>query len=94
MEFDPHERAYLLDMRLLTTDLEGRDVFVGLSVEESEEYFAFTRPGGTDLRPGEDWEQQHARGERYLELHDKMEKAKFELIAAEHVLRTMRPTKN
>ncbi len=94
MNFEPGEREYLLEMRMLTTDVEGRDVFVGLSVEESEEYFAHSRLGATDRRAGQTAQEHRERVERYQTLHSKMQKAKFDLIAAEHILRTMQPTRN
>lgn len=94
MDLAPAERAYLLEMRHLSRDLEGLEIFVGLTVEESAAYFAFTRPGGTDSRPGESLAEYHVRGDRYLELHRRMEQARLAVISAEHVVRTENPTRN
>jgi hypothetical protein len=43
MEFDTGERAYLNEMRMLSTDNAGNEVVVGLTVEESKEYYGYTR---------------------------------------------------
>ena len=37
------ERAYLLEMRSLATDAEGREVLVGLNFEETAFYMAHVR---------------------------------------------------
>ncbi|QRM32758.1 hypothetical protein [Microvirga sp. VF16] len=76
MDFSPAERAYLDDMRMLSTDSEGREVFIGLTAEESAEFYAFTRPENLESKSSEE-------RDRYLELHEKHEKARLQIVVAE-----------
>jgi hypothetical protein len=80
MEFDTGEREYLDWMRMLSTDNAGNEIFVGLTVDESREYYAYTRPyhqfnGDSDAQ------------ERYLKLNEKMQRARFAVMGAEIVAR-------
>lgn len=76
MEFDAGERAYLNEMRMLSTDNGGNEIFVGLTVEESSEYYEYTR-----MRPGTAGDSDAT--DRYLELNDKHELARHAVLAAE-----------
>lgn len=89
MEFDPGEREYLLDQRMLTTDVHGHEVYTGLTVEESAEFFALTR-----RETMEAGRQSAAERDRYLALNAKVQAAKFEVIGAEIVLDRSKPTRN
>ncbi len=82
----PAERQlYLKEMRAIGEDDEGREVLVGLTVEETSFYLNYGEQYvHGDVEPND--------GERYLELHDKHEKARFAVLGAEHVLRTEKPT--
>lgn len=77
LEITNSERAYLIEMRALGTDELGREVLVGLTVEESAIHlgYAHERVGGMH-RSVED-------GDRYLALHDKHERVRLAIIFAE-----------
>lgn len=76
MDFTSGEREYLDWMRMLSTDNVGNEIFVGLTLEESEEYYKFSRPMH---RFNGDSEAQ----ERYLALNEKMQRARFAVMGAE-----------
>ena len=76
MEFGADERAYLNQMQMLTTDSAGKEIFVGLTVEESCEYFELTRLDRLTHGDGRS-------GERYLDLHEKHERARRAVLLAE-----------
>lgn len=89
-DFTDSERAYLNEMRALTTDSQGREVLVGLTAEETEFYRKYAKErlagtGGADRR---------ADGNRYLELHEKRERARFAVLAAENQLRNDGPVRH
>jgi hypothetical protein len=79
------ELEYLNEMRMLSTDEHGRTIFVGLTLAESEEYYALVSQGH-EGRHSDD-------SERYIELHDKHELARLQVIHAEAELRG-NPTRN
>lgn len=76
MDFEAGERAYLNEMRMLSTDNTGNEIFVGLTFEESKEYFKLTR---LESRDSSDVAARH----RYLELYEKHEKARLAVLGAE-----------
>jgi hypothetical protein len=84
------ERAYLLEMRSLSTDAEGREVLVGLNFEETAFYMAHVRVALNHKRSADHEEQ----AERYLRLHDKHEVARFQVLGAENQKRVDKPTLN
>jgi hypothetical protein len=90
--FSDGERAYLQEMRALATDLQGREVLIGLTFEETEFYLAHSREmmSSDELGPN----HHHEDGERYLALHEKQERARFEVLAAENQKRVDKPTVN
>jgi hypothetical protein len=73
--FTDAERTFLAEMRGLTTDAQGREVLVGLTLDETEFYMEYTRkfefitPKG--IRETED-------RERYLKLHNKYDLARVD----------------
>jgi len=77
------EQNYLLEMRALSTDSQGRDIFVGLTSEESERYHFLSNP----LRHG-----TYEENEEYLSLNAKHENARHQVLAAEHIKRTESPS--
>lgn len=87
MEFTTGERAYLDEMRMLSTDNAGNEIFAGLTVEESKEYYNFSRP--SHRFNGDDEAQ-----ERYLALNEKMQRARFAVLGAEIVARDYKPTQH
>ena len=86
------ERAYLLEMRSLATDAEGREVLVGLNFEETAFCMAHVRDRvALNHKRSADHEEQ---AERYLRLHDKHEVARFQVPGAENQKRVDKPTVN
>jgi hypothetical protein len=79
--------AHLNEMRAIGEDEHGQKVLVGLTLEETSFYLSFVEQsliGDTDPEDGD----------RYLELDNKHEKARFDVLGAEHVLRTEKPSKH
>ncbi|MGH1572449.1 hypothetical protein ACRAWG_19375 [Methylobacterium sp. P31] len=66
--------------------MEEREVFVGLTVEESAEYFALTRSEAMD-----GGRQSPAERDRYLALN-KVQAAKFDTVGTEIVVDRLKPT--
>ncbi len=83
--FTDDERAYLTEMRKITTDTRGNEVLVGLTLEETEFYINHTRQRIT----GED---NRCNGDKYLELHEKHERVRLEILGTEIYLRDENPT--
>lgn len=81
------DRAFLAEMRAITTDSHGQEVLVGLSVEETAFYmnFAHQRTEGRG---------DSAATDRYLELHDKHERARLSVLGAENQLRNDKPVRH
>ena len=83
--FTDDERAHLTEMRAISTDSNGIEILVGLTIEETAFYMNYTRgrvAGNND----------HFGGEKYLQLHDKHEQARLEVLGTEIHLRTEKPT--
>ena len=78
-------RAYLNEMRALSSDLSGNEVFVGLTREESERYVVLSNP----LRSG-----SFEENEEYIALDDRHNLARMQVLGAEHVKRTESPTEH
>ena len=87
MEFNAGEREYLDWMRMLSTDNAGNEIYVGLTVEESREYYKFSRPFHRFNGDSE------AQG-RYLELNEKMQRARFAVLGAEIAAREDKSTRH
>lgn len=78
------ERHYLQEVRALTTDENGIEVFAGLTLDESERYHFLSNPYRS--RNG-----NHAETDEYIALNNKHERARLQIIAAENVLRVQNP---
>jgi len=76
LEFQPGARAYLSQIRALSTDTDGNDVFVGLTATESTWYAAYLEESFTGIADRSD-----GRQERYLALQDKHEEARQAALA-------------
>ena len=85
--FTDDERAYLTEMRAITTDAIGNEVLVGLTLEETAFYMDHARQFGTG-------ERDHRNADRYLELHDKHEAARLGVLGAEIYLRNEDPPRH
>ena len=79
-------RAYLVEMRALSTDSNGRDIYVGLTHEESERYHTLSSPL---MRSG-----THEEDEEYMALDDKHNLARMQVLDAEHIKRTENPAQH
>jgi len=84
IEFSDSERKRHAEMRSLTTDEHGREVLVGLTVEETEFYVTYLRTRHSGKRTLSD-------RDRYLELRQKHEKARLQVLLAENQLRIENP---
>lgn len=84
--FTDTERAYLSEMRALTTDSQGREHLVGLTLDETALYMRCVR----------DRSRKGSREDtkRFVQLHDKHELARLQVIGAEVVLRQDKPTRH
>jgi len=83
--FTDADRTSLVEMRALTTDSAGREVLVGLTFEETVFYMEYTnkRMQGYKDRPN---------SKRYLQLHEKHELARLEVLGTEIFVRNEKPT--
>lgn len=80
-------QLYLKEMLAIGEDDEGREVLIGLTVEETSFNLNYVEQSVLgDVEPND--------GEGYLRLHDKHEKARFAVLGAEHVLRTEKPSRH
>jgi len=87
--FTDADRAYLAKMRAITTNAQGQEVLVGLSAEETAFYMAYAKQRKEGPHKSGDGDQ-----DRYLELHDKHEHARFAVLAAENQLRNDNPQRH
>lgn len=78
IEFTEAERAYHREMRSLTTDAGGREILVGLTLEETEFYVSYSR-----RRSSGDRDRDPVNKSRFLELHEKHEWVRLQIIGAE-----------
>ncbi len=86
-EFTDSEKVYLREMRAFSTDAQGREVLVGLTREETILYVTY----GRDRMAGM---SRHDDGEKYLEFHDKHERARLSVLGAENELRNDNPPRH
>ncbi len=89
VELGDSERAYMTEMRMLTVDTQGHETLVGLTLDEADFYILYSRARGSGTGSHDD----DAR-DRYLELHDKHERARIMVLMAENELRVDQPTRN
>ena len=82
--FTDDKRVYLTEMRAITTDASGNQILVGLTLEETDFYMDHARKFLTG-------ERDRRNADRYLELHDKHEAARFSVLGAEIFLRNENP---
>ena len=85
-EFTDAERAYLTEMRALTTDGQGREVLAGLTFDETVFYIERGRRFVQGIR------DRDSR-DRFLELHEKHERVRFAVLHGEHELQHDKPTR-
>ena len=87
IEFGNDERKHLIEMRMLTKDSNGQEVFVGLTLEETTFYVTYSRQSLLDAENPKDTD-------RYLELNEKHETARLRVISAEAQLRVDNPPRH
>lgn len=87
LKLEPGARAYLSEIRALSTDKDDNDVFVGLTVKESIWYADYLEESFSGTADRQDGSQ-----EKYLALHDRHEEARRTVLAGESLLRTLKPT--
>lgn len=87
LEFQPGARAYLSEIRALSTDGNDNEVFVGLTISESlwyQNYLEASFSGTANRHDGSE--------EKYLALQDKHEEARRTVLATESLMRTIEPS--
>lgn len=87
LKFEPGARAYLAEIRALSTDQDDNDVFVGMTMEESTWYQGYVEASFSGTANRCDGSQ-----EKYLELQDRHESARLRVIEAEHQAGVEKPT--
>ena len=75
-------------MRAITTDAQGREILVGLSLDETTTYLKLSR----DLLTADGGDTDDS--DTYLTLHDKHERARLEVLGVEHIVRTENPPRH
>jgi hypothetical protein len=83
-EFTDDERAGLRESRALNTDSQGRQILVGLTLEETAEVMEHRRA----FRRGE---QRHENKKRISALVEKHEAARLEVLGTEMALKRSNP---
>ncbi len=83
--FTEDERGYLTEMRAITTNAQGQEILVGLTLEETAFYMCHTHQESTG-------KYNHGSNEQYLTLHDKHEAARHGILGAEIYLRNESPS--
>ena len=83
LKLQPEARAYLKEIRAITTDKDGNELFVGLTAKESVWYQNYLREsfaGTADRAPEAE--------EKYFALHDKHEEMRRTVLANESLMRS------
>jgi hypothetical protein len=85
MPVNEAHRPYLEFMRMLGRDGGGREVLVGLTYEETEWYFAHLEDelGANHRRALNTIAEMNSGRDRYLELHDRHEAVRQQIVMAE-----------
>ena len=78
LKFEPNDRAYLSEIRALSTDQDDNEIFVGMTVSESVWYANYVQESfnGTVTR-------DDAAQDRYISLHTQHEEMRRTILAAE-----------
>lgn len=84
LKLQPGERAYLSEIRALSTDQDDNDVFVGLTAKESQWYQDYLEASFNGNADRDDGAQ-----EKYLALHDRHEEARRTVLAGESLMRAI-----
>lgn len=86
LQLQPDARAYLSEIRALSTDEDDNEVFIGMTLTESVWYQNYLEQSfsGTANRS----EESEAK---YLALHDKHEEARRTVLAGESLMQARSP---
>lgn len=87
LKLQPGARAYLSEIRALSTDENDNDVFVGMTAKESVWYANFLEESFNGNADRFDGSQA-----KYLALHDRHEEARRTILAGESLMRAQRLT--
>lgn len=85
------ETEFTTFLRCYTSDIEGRRVLVGLDYQETQEYLGLKRKSLTDdfsksARVYSSVEERRACQKREIELYEKHERARLQVLGAEIAL--------
>jgi flagellar basal body rod protein FlgG len=94
LELTTGEEEALTRDGALTTDSKGRLTLVGLTVEESIWYIEYKRQWLAERIDDTLHRKSREGRKRYLELYERHEFARLQVIGVEHEVRTENPTKN
>ena len=83
LNLEPAARAYLIEIRALSTDRENNDVFVGMTFKESVWYANYLEESFSGTADRSDQTEQ-----TYLALQDKHEEARRTVLAGESLMRS------
>jgi hypothetical protein len=92
--FTDEERIPLVMARALSKDEEGREVLVGLTLDETSFVMERRRRFLAAIGTGERDRRDPASRDRFRELSEKHEKARLAVIGAEIDLRNENPTRH
>lgn len=83
LKLQPGARAYLKEIKALSTDEDGNELFVGLTTKESVWYQEYLQASfdGTADRAG-------VQEAKYLALHDKHEEMRRTVLAGDSLMRS------
>ena len=85
LDLNDGERAYMQEMRILSTDRNGNEVMVGLSLEETLRMLEHNRRFLSGDR-----DRNESSRDDYLRLHEKHERARLQVLGAENELRNLK----
>lgn len=79
------DRAYMIEMRMLSTDQEGNEVMVGLTLDETLRMLEYNRRFLANERD----RSESARAD-YRALQQRHERARLQVLGAENELRNLK----
>ena len=87
VSFTESERIFFTEMRAITTNSQGQEVLVGLTLEETSFYISHSRQASTEVH-------SYVENAKYLALVDKHEAARHGVLSAEIYLRNENPSRH
>lgn len=86
LQLQPGARAYLSEIRALSTDQDDNEVFIGMTLTESVRYQNYLEQSFSGTADRSDESET-----KYLALHDKHEEARRTVLAGESLMRAQSP---